>query len=377
MGVGAVQRRWPSSRVIRNACTAACIGVLACLAGCCGRYGRAGARHAGQREEPAPVTAVLSEQPLLLALMSHRQARPVLLHPFDTAVFGTYRRERHTRAWAIRVLRDERRSATDRALAAMAAGFLGYQECAPHLRRALHAEEPPPRVVRRAAIVALGELKDPRAVPALLDILREDTPFHVGDEVTCVLRALDEPVRRALGPDASAGYLEGISWGYGVHTEGAFAARSLGKIGDPRALAPLIAVAEQGECALARAAALYAVGMLRADAARGVLTQVSTDGDEDGFVRAWARRGLLALQNQRRATQLLLADLDSADPGVRYAAVARLACVGDSSCIPHLARELGDNEWIRAEPTAPTVELTIAEAARRAIAQIRRRAGSK
>ena len=208
------------------------------------------------------------------------------------------------------------RSWQQRALAATTLGALGELRAIKPLVEALHdAREDAD--VKLACAEALGQIRDPAVVPLLIDEL-ENVDEWSSPRLAAVLAAFGEvAVEPLLTAVASAPSLNVRMWSVQV----------LGKIGDRRAVAPLLARMND-----------------RADALR--MSVANALGD---------------LRDGRAVRPLIDAVLRDPSPTVRAQAVAALGRIGDASCLPLLVGALGDLEhWVRLraleaiEATAPS-----------------------
>lgn len=169
--------------------------------------------------------------------------------------------------------------------AARALGALGNRRALPQL---VEATEDDQYWVREAAVEALGKLSDSRTTKRLVSLLR-------GRRFAPRIGTYPGPLVHFIARTEPAST---------VRRE---AARALGRIGDPRALEPLI------------------------DSLR--------DGHEDGQVVATAARALGEL-GHTEATPALVRALKDARLGVRVAAASALVSVGDSRAVPSLSETL-------------------------------------
>jgi HEAT repeat protein len=150
--------------------------------------------------------------------------------------------------------------------------------------------------VQYEAVEALGELKDPAAIPALMGALTGDQYSGIRWKAAEALVKIGEPSVQPLisvtdNPDAD------IRWK---------AAVSLGEIGDSRAVAPLVTML----------------------------------GDDDRFVRSRAAYALALIGTP--VIPALSEALDHENPGVRQSSVTVLGKIGGTEAIRALVRALGD-----------------------------------
>jgi HEAT repeat protein len=185
--------------------------------------------------------------------------------------------------------------------------------------------------VRRYLAVALGRLRDPRAVPALLEAAR--------------------------GPGQGAPEDRDTQF---------YSVVSLGTIGDPAALPDLIALGRSGEPGLRKAVA-HALGSLPSDESRAALLALAQDGVED--VR-WNAALALARRGDPGAAPVLLAMMDRAHmmsvPGLGDAERedATLEAVRVAPAVPDPALPAALRKLRESDPS-----LKVREAAARALEQ--------
>jgi HEAT repeat protein len=185
-----------------------------------------------------------------------------------------------------------------------AAEFLGEIGCARAVEPLLEvmrntSEED--RDVRMAASRALGRIRDPRAIPALIEALRVPEswlPPRVAEVLLQFGRAALDPLVEQVrtAPEAS------------VRT---WAAEILGALGDDRAVAPLVACL----------------------------------GDLNDQVRARAASSLGKLGDRRAVSDLMPLMLADPVPFVRIQVVRALGAIGDERALHHLVDSLNDGAW--------------------------------
>lgn len=146
---------------------------------------------------------------------------------------------------------------TDTAARMEAAKALGASRDARALEALVKALEDPSRDVRWAAVEALGELGDRRAVPPILDYLKR---------------------------------VEAYRWGKRL------AAAALGAIGDPRAVEPLVALLEDDDPFVRRAAAL---ALLRLEDPRGLAKVTDLLKDQSDATLGTVRREMARFEAER------------------------------------------------------------------------------
>jgi HEAT repeat protein len=127
----------------------------------------------------------------------------------------------------------------------------------------------------------------------------------------------------------------------------AWAARYLGKIGDPRAVAPLIRLLSVRDFQ-ARAAAARALGKLRAVEAIPALLESVDSGPED-VMRAWAIDALGRIGSDEAAPKLI-GLLENPHAGLRCTAAAALGRIGDARALPELRQAAARERWRHRRP---------------------------
>jgi hypothetical protein len=157
------------------------------------------------------------------------------------------------------------------------------------------------------------------------------------------------------------------------------AARMLGRIGDRRAVAPLLAVLrDRAANRQVRVQAAQSLGMLKAPEAYEPLLQVLEDRDDIGAVRGSSMEALLRL-DARRAYGRALSALDDADPTVRGLVARGLRTYGDAQALPALLRLRDQDTAVMTSvwmvPTQPptAVPIPVGYYAREAVVQIKSR----
>lgn len=124
-----------------------------------------------------------------------------------------------------------------------------------------------PKDVRSEAAKALEMLADPRAIPALIETLKND-PTYVRTSAAVALIEIGEPSVEALIPLIK----------HANDEVGELAARALGEIGDKRAVEPLIAALKDKTREVRRYAAA-ALGNLGDARAVDALKEAENDGN--------------------------------------------------------------------------------------------------
>ncbi len=181
-----------------------------------------------------------------------------------------------------------------RAQAAERLGLLGSSSAVEPLKAALSDSN---AEVRRAAVRALGRLRDPSALPALAALIGADREMP------------GEPVSQAL-------------LGYG------------------EAAAPVLLGLARGP---GRGRALRLLGRLRILAAAPLIAEALAH-DPDAAVRADAARAAADLGHPDAAARLRSA-LSDESAAVRAQAARALGAVGDPESAPHLEAALDDSDW--------------------------------
>jgi cyclophilin family peptidyl-prolyl cis-trans isomerase/HEAT repeat protein len=232
-----------------------------------------------------------------------------------------------------------------RVQAALAAGRIGDGAAVPLLVPALHDSA---TAVAAAAAFALGLLKDPVAVEALLAIVRGTAPAAQGVRETEAVTALAKigGAGDAAGPQAIRLVLEAAPPGQPVSPAVSAAILESWRLGARAPETQLLAFTENAD-AVVRWRALFALGRLRRPAAAPALLKALGDPSPD--VRAIAARGLSAaladssaLGRAAVAARLRQLVSDSA-AGVRINALRALAGFGpDSTLAPAAISALTD-----------------------------------
>lgn len=181
-------------------------------------------------------------------------------------------KEKRDTAGLIKALRDRRREV--RLEAAEALGEIGDGSAVDALIETLGDVR---EDVRRAAAHSLGELHDPRAVSPLIAAIR--SKFVSGDRAAEALRELGEAAVEQLISVLSDD----------DHAVRYYAARTLGELGDARAVEPLIAATLQDRRWSVRREAATALGKLCDSRATSTLSAALKDGDTYTQMKAaWA-----------------------------------------------------------------------------------------
>src|SRR5918992_1772138 len=121
-----------------------------------------------------------------------------------------------------------------------------------------------------------------------------------------------------------------------------WAARALGKLGDPRAIEPLARLLKEDSSELVRSTAARSLGQI--GDSRAVPDLLAALDDESDLVRTWASDSLGrlgAFNTASKVTELLT----SPSRMVRQAAAVALGRIGNSSTIGALARAASEEGW--------------------------------
>ncbi|MGC8959912.1 MAG: HEAT repeat domain-containing protein [Chloroflexia bacterium] len=240
---------------------------------------------------------------------------------------------------------------------------------------------------RWEAAEGLGDLGDPRAVPALVRALRDPHAFvrwaaaqaigRIGGEeaVVLLLPLLQErdPLVRRSAADA-LGYLDAPAVRQALRralrdpdpTVRRNAVEAVARLGDREAVGILAAVLTSSDDLWVRYSAAEALGMVGDH--RAIAALIEAAQDRQVLLRRAAVRSLGRLHDSRVITPLVRA-LRDPDAQVRLHAVEGLGRLGHEMLIPELERLLQD--------TASVFGQTVGEEARRAIEAIRSRTGAR
>ena len=258
---------------------------------------------------------------------------------------------------SVRALRDE--DADVRCQAAKALGELGDASAVPSLIKALTDPEPK---VQRAAAHAIGKIGESETVkPLLVEILKTESPniqywvaitlvwLKDSSAVELCIQALDcnETEIRAEALDALAS----------ASTELLDAHRLLklctGMLEDEDESVRVSAVRGLGEAATPEAISLL----------RGILDSES----ETPFMKIWTLQSLVNIGTPEEVGTIIEA-LDDPSEFARFIAIGILEAVGDATALPALAR-------VAEEDTGAFDDISLADAAKKAIEQIQKRCG--
>lgn len=198
------------------------------------------------------------------------------------------------------------------------------------------------KLMRGNAAKALGEIGDPRAVPPL--ILRiTDTHSNVRLQAT-----------RALGNLRASTALDQIIIALlqdGSQSVKGEAARALGILGDPTAIAPLIDAMEDPTSSV-RSRAAESLGMLNDPSVVQPLVHTALM-DQESDVRNHARKALVAMGDHDSVTPLFIDRLNDEAPQVRCNAADALGSLHNLMALEPLVRAslMDDKEEVRASAT--------------------------
>lgn len=192
------------------------------------------------------------------------------------------------------------------------------------------------RTTRLQAAAALGRLKASSSVEPLRDLLAGNDPE---------LREAAAAALVAIGPAAIAPLAAVVSAKYGAYEPKVAAARALGLIGDPGAVAPLL-VAMNDMTANVRSAAADALVLLGAPAVPGLLSllQDRSNGKRDEIMEPLAKIG-----DPRAIAALLEALTESPESEwrVRVKAIEALEAFREVPIAPFVKLLLDPNQTIR------------------------------
>jgi len=217
--------------------------------------------------------------------------------------------------------------------------------------------------VRLAAVQALGEIADPRAAEPLLEYLERcwnDLHSTGADAAATALVKIGKPsvsllvaalhhrfpaVRRtaaeALGRIGDPRAVEPLIIALEDAQVVDYAAKALAKIPDPRALQPLIAaLRKKRRCSAAEA-------LVAIDDPRGVEAVVDALKQDHHNLRACAAKALSKTKDPRAVEALIIA-IDDKDLTVRAQAIESLGQIKDPGAVDALIAVLRDEEeWLR------------------------------
>ena len=219
--------------------------------------------------------------------------------------------------------------------------------------------EDPVDEVRAAAAWALGQIEDPAAVPALMDALRDDACEETRKNAAWALGNIEdaravEALGAALG-DENQEVRHQAMW-------------ALGEIESPAAV-PSLVLALGSDDADVRQTAAWALGQIEdARAVDGLVAALRSNDPQMRETAAWA----LGQIESPAATQALMALVTDQVAGVREAAIHALAQIEDPAAAPAMARALADaNADVRAIAAHALADMDLATAPPALIAALR------
>lgn len=180
---------------------------------------------------------------------------------------------------------------------------------------------------RAATVSALGKLGDARAVPSLIQALQDE-----GNVIVKAATALGQIGKPAVESLIQAMEEVDSSFGRG------HAAKTLGRIGDAKAVDPLLHVFTNDKNNYVRGEAARALGEIGNTKAFAPLLQALNDTDDE--IRVAAARALGEMGDARAVTPLLRA-LNDKDNKIRIAAAVALGDIGDGRAVESLIQLLG------------------------------------
>lgn len=184
--------------------------------------------------------------------------------------------------------------------------------------------------VRQAAVAALSNMGDPRAVQALMRILRDDAVDDVRAAAAFALGEIEDPaavpaLAEALRTDRSAEVRKNAAW-------------ALGQIEDARAVEALGAALNDADAEV-RHMSMWALGEIESPAAVPALIAALSSGDAE--VRHTAAWALGQIEDARAVEGLTLA-LRSEDAQLREAAAWALGEIESPAAVAALGRLVRD-----------------------------------
>lgn len=274
----------------------------------------------------------------IFSVIRDRETRPQLRAAM-TRVLGRFPQRGAAEAFLVERLADQQEAAAPaRAAAAALLGTLKdvSSESLAQLRRAGDDADPAVRLAARSALVKIGgEGINPMSLliailqdPAQPDAAKVPAAEHLGElkdgrALPALIHALQAKSSDGSPPRTPSEFFANRS--AAKRNLPATAARALGRLGNPKAITPLIDAAEhaRGEAKVAIFEALAALKAREAvPAARKALS------DPDQRVRRWAAL-LLREVTAKEALPELRQALDDKDPGVRLQAVQALESLED------------------------------------------------
>jgi HEAT repeat protein/cyclophilin family peptidyl-prolyl cis-trans isomerase len=240
---------------------------------------------------------------------------------------------------------DDARRDTPTAAARLGIFALVRLKAYPQLAAAVLDDRGEPRLAWWPIAYALGRIEDTRALPALLTLSRDSHPYTRAFAVKGLGALKDSSAMSVLLPIAAEA-------GNGDRTIRIEAVRSLGRIGDRAAIAPLMKIIRDGKAdTQVRLEAVTAIGGVHggdrgaaaADIAEIVDTLLDVLADPSPPIRAATLRSVAALDPETFVT--VLSGLDP-DPhwNVRAALASTLGTLKAESVLPRLRAMLKDSD---------------------------------
>jgi len=224
---------------------------------------------------------------------------------------------------------------------------------------------------------ALGDLGDPRAVPALIDALADQGGVPGGNARVYVYYDMDQPVGfRRVPWRRCCELVRGIRLGdasLAAEMAAAIAAESLGEIGSEQAVPALINVLQDGSRDIStRYVAAMALGQIGEPSALPALRSIQGDRNERRGFREAMSTCISHIESRMKTPEQLVSDLGSDDAAVVCFAIDRLVRLGEETAVPALAKSYDDPRMFMF-PGRPHTRYTIRYLAREAVRDIRAR----
>ncbi len=212
----------------------------------------------------------------------------------------------------------------DKSIRRDAAGALGWiddSRAVDALLASLEDEEPE---VRRAILIALGNIRDVRATACIIEVMKFDAEREIRTEAAHVLGVLQ-------GAGAVAALSETLKNDM-ERTVRAAAAAALGMIGDAHAVDPLMNSSHEDEQSVC-VAAIEALGVIGDSKAVDTLIGFMTDVRKE--VRQTSAESLGKIRNAR-ALNVLCDALNDCEPEVSLAAAVAIGAIGEREPVGRL-----------------------------------------
>ena len=209
-------------------------------------------------------------------------------------------------------------------------GHLGAGEAGMHLIPLLQDAD---EHVRHSTVQVLGTLREKNAVVPLIQALQ--------DEKQQIRQAAAQALGFMKADEAVSALIESVSVSSSDYLLRQAAVEALGRIGDSRALEPLLEVLQDREWK-ARWSAIYALGRIGDEQALPFLHRCLLE-EEDTILRKSAAVTLGQL-HRRESVAALSKGLSDEDWQVRWAAVYSLGQIADASVWPRLLEVLHDSQ---------------------------------